>query len=134
MNGLMLGAQDFPFRLLGYSRLIVHNDGRAIYFERALCSRDAPAIFDAADFAWHWSQTKKRNPKEQLSALHGTHCPTNGKWWAWHGRGENQLHFYGEKTWWPTSQASHALSFQIPQEQMSVKKFVELLRQYVQSA
>ena len=126
--------QKYGLREIGYSRLIVHNDGRATYFERALCSRDAPVIFDAADFVWHWSQSKKRNPQEQLPALHGTHCPTGDKWWAWHGRGENQLHFSGEKTWWPTSPASQALSFQIPQEQMSVKKFVELLRQYAQSA
>ena len=24
----------------------------------------------------------------------------NLKFWAWHGHGENQLHFSGEKIWW----------------------------------
>ena len=51
--------------------------------------------------------------KEQLPALQGIHQRTKRKWWAWHGRGENQLHFAGESAWWPDG-GRHSLSFRGP--------------------
>ncbi|MDR2685210.1 MAG: hypothetical protein LBB23_00355 [Rickettsiales bacterium] len=37
-----------------------------------------------------------------MQALHGTDTKTGKKVWAWHGLGEDQLHFCGEKDWWIT--------------------------------
>ena len=99
---------------IGYSRLILHDAGRVTYFERLLCSHDDPDVFDPTDFAWQWSTPKVTVKKEQLRALHGIHLATGKKWWAWHGLGENQLHFYGESTWWPSKDSPHTFSFQLP--------------------
>lgn len=77
---------------IGYSRLILHPNGTATYFERLLITRQNPVLFAPSDFSWRWSVPKKTKKKEQLPALHGTHRLTGKKWFAWHGRGENQLH------------------------------------------
>lgn len=37
---------------IGYSRLIVGRDGVVTYFEKVLCSKQQPEIFDADDFSW----------------------------------------------------------------------------------
>ena len=114
---------------IGYSRLILHPDRRVTYYERLLCTRSHPKIFDPNDFEWRWSKPKKTVKKEQLSALHGIHRKTGRKWWAWHGLGENQLHFSGENTWWPSDENSHVVTFNFPteDERMSLDKFVKLL-------
>ncbi|MCE2425487.1 MAG: hypothetical protein J4F45_10380 [Pseudomonadales bacterium] len=88
---------------IGYSRLIVDND-TLVYFERPLCSQARPQVFDPMDFFWTWSEPKKTVTKEQLPALHGVHRHTKKRWWAWHGLGENQLHFTGEREWWPSAE------------------------------
>jgi hypothetical protein len=114
---------------IGYSRLVVHRNGTATYFERLLCSRKAPQLFNPADFRWEWSKQKQKMVKEQLTALHGYHIPTGDKWWAWHGRGENQLHFCGEWSWWPSDGATNSIVIRLPDpgQKMSMKEFVDLL-------
>ncbi len=104
---------------IGYCRLIVHNDFRATYFERLLCTTENPDIFNPEDFEWDWSVEKSSKRKEQLSALHGWHRPTGKRWWAWHGLGENQLHFTGEKEWWPTS-GEHCIKFDLPKPESKI--------------
>lgn len=98
---------------IGYARLIVFPSGKVEYFERKLCDRRTPMIFEPRDFEWGWSVEKAAGKKEQLSALHGTHKPTGKRWWSWHGQGENQLHFTGEREWWPQN-AGDKVSFDLP--------------------
>jgi len=101
---------------IGYARLVLFPDGRIQYFERELCRRENPYVFDSSDFRWSWSEPKRTVKKEQLPALHGVHIPTNKKWWAWHGLGENQLHFSGEGSWWPEVDSPHSVCFEKPSE------------------
>ena len=126
----MASMQRYDLAEIGYSRLIVRKDGRVTYFERRLCSRSAPSVFDPAEFIWQWSAPKKTVKKEQLPALHGSHRQTGKKWWAWHGRGENQLHFSGESVWWPSENDPHAFSFQLPPDgdKLSFNQFMNLLQ------
>src|SRR5262249_34911133 len=77
--------------VIGFSRLIIFESWEALYYEKILCTREAPKLFEENDFKWDWSVQKHSVKKEQLSALHGTHIPSGRKWFAWHGRGENQL-------------------------------------------
>lgn len=96
-----------------------------------LCSDQQPDIFNPADFVWQWSTKREGGRKEQLSALHGFHRATGQRWWAWHGHGENQLHFTGERAWWPDAQDPHAMSFRFPAEddKVSLEKLTELLEE-----
>lgn len=123
-------ARDFakhPIDAIGYARLITHGDGSATYFERELVTRRQPVLFDPDDFEWRWTEQRTGLKKEQLSALHGTHRPTGKKWWAWHGKGENQLHFSGEGTWWPGSQDPNAIRFRLPEDRFSLEELLVLL-------
>lgn len=115
---------------IGYARLIVHENGQVTYFERLLYSKEYPHIFNPKDFTWQWSTPKKTGTKEQLPALHGSNVKTGRKWWAWHGLGENQLHFSGETVWWPTAGNPHTFSFHLPQPEnkLSYDQFVALLQ------
>lgn len=119
----------YDLNQIGYSRLIIFPDGRVLYFERLLCTKASPDIFDPTEFEWRWSLPKKTIKKEQLPALHGLHRPTNKKWWAWHGLGENQLHFSGERSWWPSPNDPHAITFSFPSDtdKVGMEKFIELL-------
>lgn len=122
--------EKYQLEQIGYARLVVHENGEAQYFERLLCTRDKPDVFDAEDFVWEWSTPKITTKKEQLSALHGRHRTSGKKWFAWHGRGENQLHFSGEHTWWPSAaEANHAITFKLPSdfERVSLEGFIDLL-------
>lgn len=114
---------------IGYARLIVLPNGLVRYFERKLCDVQAPDIFDPADFAWRWSVQKITTKKEQLRALHGIHRTTGTKWWAWHGLGENQLHFSGDATWWPAPTDPHQVTFRLPSvaEKISFDRLTDLL-------
>ncbi|MBE9064706.1 hypothetical protein [cf. Phormidesmis sp. LEGE 11477] len=114
---------------LGYSRLIVYPDRAIVYFEKQLCSKEQPDLFDPNNFSWRWASPKVTTKKEQLPALHGIHKLTNQKWWAWHGLGENQLHFSGEKNWWPSHNDPHAIRFNLPSaaEKLSIEEFLEIL-------
>ena len=115
---------------IGYSRLIVHNNGQVTYFERLLCSQNTPYVFNPAEFTWRWPSPKRTTKKEQLPALHGMNRTTGKKWWAWHGRGEDQLHFSGESVWWPAEDHPHAVSFQLPlaEDKLSFSQFMSLLQ------
>lgn len=119
----------YKLEQIGYCRVIVHENGHATYFERLLVTRERPQLFDPRDFDWKWSEPKKTKKKEQLPALHGIHKPTNKKWFAWHGLGENQLHFSGESNWWPRPDDPHAVRFKLPtsEERIDVEKFIKLL-------
>ncbi len=114
---------------IGYTRLIINPGGNVTYFERLLCTREAPHVFEPADFNWVWSTPKKTTKKEQLQALHGIHRQSGKKWWAWHGLGENQLHFSGEGAWWPDRGADHMTAFSFPSEdeKLSIEDFLEML-------
>jgi hypothetical protein len=121
----------YELREIGYSRLIMFDDNTAIYFERLVCTKENTEIFDKDNYIWHWSKPKKTTKKEQLPALHGINKITQKKAFAWHGKGENQLHFSGEKEWWPQlskpdhcgeihySADSHAIAFKLPTEKVS---------------
>ena len=113
---------------IGYARLIL-SDGLVRYFERPLCTSRKPRIFEPSDFSWAWSIQKKTEKKEQLSAFHGVHIKSGTKWFAWHGLGENQLHFSGEKAWWPPKDSPHAVAFQFPtdKERISLDGLVTML-------
>jgi hypothetical protein len=113
-----------------YSRLVVCENREVLYFERLLCTKDNPVIFNKNDFYWKWSVQKKSTRKEQLPALHGFNRQTNEKWFAWHGLGENQLHFSGEKNWWPNETNPHHIRFLFPQsdERLSQDLFMALLQ------
>lgn len=121
----------YDLEAIGYARLILFPDGAIRYFERPLCTRQAPSIFDPSHFEWRWSDRRAAGRKEQLSALHGFHIETGERWWAWHGHGENQLHFTGERAWWPANDDAHAISFRFPREdeRVSLEKLTELLEQ-----
>lgn len=113
---------------IGYARLILFPRGKVRYFERSLCTAEKPRIFEPNDFRWDWSVEKKTSGKEQLSALHGFHNETGKRWWAWHGLGENQLHFTGEANWWPEDD-HHAISFELPtpSKKLSFDQLLEVL-------
>lgn len=114
---------------IGYCRLIIRQSGEVTYFEKRLCTREKPILFKPADFSWKWSVPKKTKKKEQLPALHGLNIKTGDKWWAWHGLGENQLHFSGEKAWWPNEGDNHMATFNMPsaEDKLSLKEFSDLL-------
>lgn len=121
--------RNYSLEAIGYARLILFPDGTVRYFERSLCTRSEPNIFNSDDFEWRWSTQKEGGRKEQLSALHGFHKPSGQRWWAWHGLGENQLHFTGERAWWPKEGAPHAISFRFPSsdQKLSLERLLELL-------
>jgi hypothetical protein len=114
---------------IGYARLVVDTDGKAVYRERVLCTSSKPAIFNPTDFTWTWSKQRKTTKKEQLSALHGFHKASKTEWWAWHGLSENQLHFKGENSWWPKRKTMHCSTFQLPleAERLTIAGFLALL-------
>lgn len=112
---------------LGFARVILRPKGVITYYERLLCTRDDPKIFYEDEFDWQWSTPKITTKKEQLPALHGYHKPSQTKWFAWHGLGENQLHFSGEKQWWPSADSMHKIDFSFPENRMSQNELMEFL-------
>jgi hypothetical protein len=113
-----------------YSRLVLFESREVLYFEKLLCTKNNPVIFNKKDFQWKWSIQKNAIQKEQLPALHGFYKPTNEKWFAWHGLGENQLHFSGEKNWWPDKNDQRHIKFLFPKgdERLSQDQFMALLQ------
>lgn len=126
----LASMEKYALNEIGYSRLIIHKDGRVTYFERLLCSKDKPLLFEPQNFVWQWSEPKKTRVKEQLPALRGTNIKTEEKWWAWHGRGENQLHFSGASLWWPDENSQHMFSFNLPldEDKLLFEQLNELLK------
>lgn len=122
--------KKYDLKEIYYSRLIVSENREVMYFEKLLCTKDNPIIFNKTNFYWKWSTQKNTVRKEQLPALHGFNKKTNEKWFAWHGLGENQLHFSGEKNWWPNDTNPHYIRFLFPQadERLSQDQFMALLQ------
>jgi len=120
----------YDLKEIYYSRLVIFENREVLYFEKLLCTKDKPIIFDKTNFYWKWSTQKNTVRKEQLPALHGFNKQTNEKWFAWHGLGENQLHFSGEKNWWPNDTEQHNIHFVFPQsdERLSQDQFMALLQ------
>lgn len=121
--------EQYDLDEIGYSRLVIFGNGKVLYFEKLLCTRENPEVFNANDFQWNWSTPKKTQKKEQLPAFHASHKISGKKWFAWHGLGENQLHFSGEKDWWLKEGDSHVVAFNFPKpdERIGLEKFIELL-------
>jgi len=120
--------KDYKLDSIYYSRLVVFEDGRIKYIERKLCDKKDTNIFKKEDYKWHWSEPKKTVKKEQLQALHGYNKHTQQKAWAWHGLGENQLHFSGEKIWW-NDKDSLIVDFNYPDEseKLSLESLIKIL-------
>jgi hypothetical protein len=116
----------YEIDLIMYARLVLHPDGSATYFERQLVTRTSKQLFNPDDFEWKWAVERTATKKEQLSAFHGIHKQTNEKWWAWHGRGENQLHFSGERFWWPPDGNVNSIRFQLPDQRLTLNQFLSL--------
>ena len=124
--------EHYQLETIGYARLILDDKNRTLtYFEKELCTRDNPIIFEPQAFVWHWMQPKqiKSTSKEQLSSLHGIHKATGAKWFAWHGLGEDQLHFSGESAWWPAANSPHAITFDWPaaSQKLTLERFIAML-------
>lgn len=119
--------QKYELDQIGYARLVLLNDNKVLYFERILCASPKHDLFCDEDFEWHWSTPKKTTKKEQLPALHGYHKKTDEKWFSWHGRGENQLHFTGERGWWPAKDSQNSAIFNLPTEKLSFLALSDLL-------
>ena len=106
----------YSLEQIGYARLVLHQkEGRVDYFERLLCTKQDPRVFRKEEFSWRWTTPKKTQKKEQLRSLIGTRKNGGEKWFAWHGLGENQLHFSGERAWWP-QERERMYSFELPRE------------------
>jgi hypothetical protein len=120
--------KDYKLDSIYYSRLVVFEDGRIKYIERKLCDKKDTNIFKKEDYKWHWSEPKKTVKKELLPALHGYNKHTEQKAWAWHGLGENQLHFTGEKIWW-NDKDSLIVDFNYPDEseKLSLESLIKIL-------
>ena len=97
-NHIQDSLDKYELTEIRYARIISCPD-RFTYFEKTLVEQGNRILFNPAEFTWAWSEPKRTKTKEQLPALHGFR--DEDKWFAWHGRGENQLHFSGEKNWWP---------------------------------
>jgi hypothetical protein len=124
--------ETYSLSEIAYSRLILRDERKATYFERVLATKRNPRIFRAADFLWHWSTPKASGAKEQLPALHGIHVGTGKKWFAWHGLGENQLHFCGEPYWWPAIDSPNRIDFLLPSpsQRLNLNALMRLLDQF----
>ncbi len=132
---------SYNLKEIGYSRLVMFNDGSVIYFEKLISSLESKNIFEKENYQWSWSEPKKTSKKEQLPALHGKDLRTGKKAFAWHGKGENQLHFSGEKDWWPTierptvvgiinfSLDNHAIAFKLPSTKVPWDDLVSFLNE-----
>ncbi len=92
--------EQYGLSAIGYCRAVVRK-ADVLYFEREIISQSDPYVFDPASFRWEWSQLTGSTAKEMLPALHGIDERTGEKWFKAHILGENQLHFSGERNWWP---------------------------------
>ena len=99
----LASIKKYKLEKINYARLIVFSDNTGAYFEKEIWSQNKPYLFDKNQFKWIWSKKRINNKKEQLPALNGIHIETGEKWFAWHGQGENQLHFCAERLWWPNN-------------------------------
>ncbi|MBP6437783.1 MAG: hypothetical protein KA288_10355 [Paludibacteraceae bacterium] len=114
---------------IGYSRLILHKNNKATYFEKKLCDKNSPLIFKSEDYYWEWSIPKQTDKKEQLPSFKGIRKLDNKKVWAWHGLGENQLHFTAEKEWWLPAGHINRIDFDMPADiqKFTLEQILEML-------
>ena len=119
-------CETYGLNEIYYSRCILFKDRSVKYFERLLATSDDPRIFLPEDFYWKWSTPKVTTKKEQLPALHGFRKSDDKKMWAWHGHGENQLHFSGESEWWNDGKNSLELNF-MPPTRISYGQFFKMI-------
>jgi hypothetical protein len=101
--------KKYGLQRLVYARLVDYMDDTLTYFEKDLPINKP--LFNPRDFTWSWSKAKEATTKEQLSAFHGVDKATGRSWFAWHGLGENQLHFKGESAWWPPAGSPDRVDF-----------------------
>ena len=116
--------EKYRLQSLKYARLIDYMDGRLTYFERTLPINGE--LFEAGDFSWSWSKARTAK-KEQLSAFHGMHVESGQAWFAWHGLGENQLHFKGERAWWPAEGSPERHDFVRSGGRLTLAELAELI-------
>lgn len=119
----------YNLKEIGYSRLIILPNNRAMYFERKLCDINNPIIFNPNDYHWEWTTKKENVKKENLQSLKGIDLKTGEKIWAWHGMSENQLHFTGERKLWHNEDNVTKIMFDLPKlnEKISLDTFLELI-------
>lgn len=89
----------YNLKEIGFSRIISNLDGTLSYYEKILCTKENPIIFNKDNYIWKWSEQKTNGKKEMLKSLQGFDKITGLKMFSWHGQGENQLHFVGDKYW-----------------------------------
>lgn len=89
----------YELQELYYARVIAYEE-HVTYFERPLLNSKRGIIFHPDDFEWQWTEERKSSRALQRSFA-GFHKTFKTKWFAWHGLSENQLHFTGERHWWP---------------------------------
>lgn len=119
--------EEFNLNQLFYARLIRYKDDRFLYFERPLTLDSQSRLFVPEDYYWRWAEPKVTKSKQQLPALHGFESASGKPAFAWHGRGENQLHFKAERTWWPEGGSPNSISFSRPDSRMSVSELIDFL-------
>ena len=117
--------EKYQLKSLKYARLIDHKNGRLTYFERTLPI--SGEVFESQEFTWSWSQSKTTKKKEQLPAFHGVHINSGLAWFAWHGLGENQLHFKGERAWWPAKGSPNRLDFERSGDRLKLTDLEKLI-------
>lgn len=122
--------QKYNLKHLVYARLIDNENGSFTYFERELPI--SGILFIPEDFEWSWSLQKKTTKKEQLPAFHGRSIAKKQSWFAWHGRGENQLHFKGEYNWWPQPDYPCQITFEEPQQKLTISDLLNLFSHLLQ--
>lgn len=97
--------KEYSLKEIYYSRLIVDSKAKEWrYFERLIATKESPDIFDKTDLTWAWNEKRSNTKKELLPAFVGRSKSMDIKYFAWHGMGENQLHFTGENCWHPTEE------------------------------
>lgn len=122
--------KNFKIKEIRYARCIVLTDGQVRFFDRKLADKRQPNIFNKEDYFWKWSTPKKTTKKEQLPALHGFDAKSGIKVWAWHGNGENQLHFSGEKMWWDDGKNDIDFTIDTPPPKMSWEEFFDAIHDF----
>lgn len=110
----------YQLEQIGYARLILFPNNQILYFEKQLINQNSKHLFNPDDYEWHWTIPKNAQKKEQLTAFCGIHKVTNVKHFAWHGLGENQLHFSGENVWWPATENTKRITFNAPTNNQKV--------------
>lgn len=116
--------EKYKLKSIKYARLVDHMNGRLTYFERVLPI--SGQLFEPRHFRWCWSKAKTAK-KEQLPAFHGVHVDSDDTWFAWHGRGENQLHFKGEKLWWPAERGHNRRDFVRSGDNLTMTELADMI-------